>query len=134
MRRIRSDKNLSLGMPKAPPRKYSRKIQATKLGDAPEGIPSFVSNITGNLTWSYVFIRHMICVLLGASIYFVRILLMLFRIMFCIFFLNKSGNDSLCHACFSSIHVAVSKQKVYHCCKNSLEKSQCDKMLNFFAQ
>ena len=82
MRRIRSDKNLRLGMPKAPPRKYSRKIQATKLGDAPEGIPSFVSNIIGNLTWSYIFIRHMICVLLGASFYFVRICFMLFRIMF----------------------------------------------------
>ena len=133
MRRIRSDKNLSLGMPKSPPRKYSRKIQATKLGDAPEGIPSFVSNIIGNLTWSYVFIPHMICVLIGVSIYFVRICLMLFRIMFCIFYFNKSGNDSLCHAYFASIHAAVSKQKVYRCCKNSLEKSECDKMLKLFA-
>ena len=70
MRRIRSDKNLRLGMPKAPPRKYSRKIQATKLGDAPEGIPSFVFNIIGNLTWSYTFIRHMICVLLRAYFHF----------------------------------------------------------------
>ena len=60
MRRIRSDKKLSVGMHKAPPRKYSRKIQATKLGDAPEGIPSFVFNIIGNLTWSYIFIHHMI--------------------------------------------------------------------------
>ena len=65
MRRIMSDNTLSLGIPKAP-QGNSRKIQATKLGDAPEGIPSFVSNIIGNLTWSYVFIRHMICVFLGA--------------------------------------------------------------------
>ena len=50
--------------------------------DAPEGISSLVSNIIGNLTWSYVFIRHVICVLLGASFNFVRICLMLFRIMF----------------------------------------------------
>ena len=133
MRRIRSDKNLSLGIPNPPPRKYSRKIQATKLGDAPEGVPSFVFNIIGNLTWSYVFIRHMICVLLGASIYFVSICLLLFRIMFCIFYFDKSGIDSLCHAYFASIHVAVWKQKVYRCCNNSLEKSECDKMLKPFA-
>ena len=133
MRRIRSDKNLSLGIPKAPPRKYSRKIQATKLWDSPEGIASFVSNIIGNLTWSYVFIRHMICVLLGASIYFVRICLMLFIIMFFIFYFIKNVKYSLCHAYFASIHVAVWKQKVYRCCKNSLEKSECDKMLKLFA-
>ena len=65
------------------------KIQATKLGDAPEGIPSFVCNIIGNLTWGYIFIRHMICVLIGASLYFARIFLLLFRIMFCIFYSIK---------------------------------------------
>ena len=133
MRRIRSDKKLILGIPKAPLRKYSRKIQATKLGDAPEGIPSFVSNIIGNFTWSYVFIRHMICVLLGASIYFFRIFFLLFRIMFCIFYFNKSGNDSLCHAYFASIHV-VWKQKIYHCCKYPLENSESDKILKLFAK
>ena len=85
MRRIRSDKTLRLGIPKALPRYYSRKIQATKLGDAPEGIPSFVSNIIGNLTWGYIFIRHMIWVLLGASFYFVRIFLRLFIIIFAYF-------------------------------------------------
>ena len=127
-------KDPKLGDAQGTPRQYSRKIQATKLGDAPEGIPSFVSNIIGNLTWSYVFIHHMICVLLGASIYFARILLLLFIIMFCIYYFNKSGNDSLCHAYFASIHVAVWKQKVYLCCKNSLERSECDKMLKFFAK
>ena len=54
--------------------------------------------------------------------------------MFCILCLNKYVNDSLCDAYFASIHVAVSKQKVYRCCKNSLEKSECDKMLKPFAQ
>ena len=107
----------------------NREWQDPKLGDAPKGIPSFVSNIIGNLTWSYVFIRHMICALLGASIYFVRFCLLLFIIMFCIFYSNKSGNGSLCNAYFASILVVVSKQKVYRCCKNSLEKSECDKML-----
>ena len=129
MRRIRSEKTLILGMPKAP----QVNIQATKPGDASEGTPSFVSNIIGNLTWSYVFIRHMICVLLGASIYFVRICLLLFRIIFCIFYFNKSGIDSLCHAYLASIYVAVWKQKVYRCCKNSLGKSECNKMLKLFA-
>ena len=78
-----------LGDAQGTPRSYTRKIQAIKLGDAPEGIPSFVSNIIGNLTWSYIFIHHMIWVLLGASIYFVTICLILFRIMFCIFYFNK---------------------------------------------
>ena len=86
----------------------------------------------GNFTWSYIFIRHMICVLLGASFYFVRIFLMLFRIMFCTYILNKNVKDSLYHACFASIHVAVWKQKVYRCCKNSREKSECYKMLKTF--
>ena len=98
-----------LGDSQFTPRWYSRNIQATKLGDAPEGIPSFVSNIIDNLTRSYVFIRHMICVFLGASIYFVRVCLLLFIIMFCIFYFNKSGNNSLCHAYFASILVAVWK-------------------------
>ena len=73
----------------------------------------------GNFTWSYIFIRHMICVLLGVSFYFVRFWLLLARIMFCIFSFNKKVKDSLCHAYFASIHVAVWKQKVYRCCKNS---------------
>ena len=122
-----------IGDAQVTPRWYSRNIQATKLGDAPEGIPSFVFNIIGNLTWSYVFIRHMIWVLLGASIYFVRICFMLFRIVFCTFYFNKNVKDSLYHAYFANIHVAVSKQKVYRCCKNSPEKSEYDKMLKLFA-
>ena len=44
------------------------------------------SSFIGNFTWSYIFIHHMICVLLGASFYFFSIYLLLFRIMFCIFF------------------------------------------------
>ena len=76
--------------------------------------------------------RHIICVLLGASFYFVSICFLLFRIMFCIYIFNKNVKDSLYHAYFASIHVAVSKQKVYRCCKNSLEKSKCDKMLKPF--
>ena len=91
------------------------------------------SSFIGNFTWSYIFIHHMICVLLGASFYFVSICLMLFRIMFCIYIFNKNVKDSLCHAYFASIDVAVWKQKVYRCCKNSLEKSENGIMLNLFA-
>ena len=127
-------KDPKLGDSQGTPKVISRNIQETKLGDAPEGIPSFVSNIIGNLTWSYVFIRQMICVLLGVSIYFVRFCLMLFRILFCIFYFNKNVKDSLYYAYFASIHVAVSKQKVYRCCKNSLDNSECDKMLKLFAK
>ena len=92
------------------------------------------SSAIGNFTWSYIFIHHMICVLLGTSFYFVSICLMLFRIMFCIFIFNKNFKDSIYHAYFASIHVAVSKQKVYRCCKNSLENSECDKMLKLFSR
>ena len=87
----------------------------------------------GNFTWSYVFIHRMICVLLGVSFYFVSICLLLFRIIFCIYIFNKNVKDSLYHAYFASLHVAVWKQKVYRCCKNSLEKSENDIMLKLFA-
>ena len=91
------------------------------------------SSFIGNFTSSYIFIHHMICVLLGASFSIVSICLLLFRIVFCIFIFNKNVKDSLCHAYFASIHVAVWKQKVYRCCKNSLEKSENDIMLKPFA-
>ena len=66
---IRSSKSLSLGMPKAPQGNILKETQASKLGDAPEGIPSIVS-IHRYVTWSYIFIRHMIWVLLGTSFAF----------------------------------------------------------------
>ena len=97
----------NLGDHQGTPRKYSRKIQATKLGDAPEGIPSFLSNNIGNLTWGYIFICHMICVLLGVLFYFVWILLILFIIMFCIFYFNKNVKYSLCHNYFASLLMVV---------------------------
>ena len=91
------------------------------------------SSFIGNFTWSYIFIHHMICVLLGASFYFVSVCLLLFRIMFCISIFNKNVKDSLYHAYFASINVAVSKQKVYRCYKNSLEKSENDIILKLFS-
>ena len=41
VRRIKTDKSLSLGMPKAPQVNISKDTQASKLGDALVGIPSF---------------------------------------------------------------------------------------------
>ena len=91
------------------------------------------SSSIGKFTWRYIFIHHMICVLLGASFYFVSICLLFFRILFCIYILYKNVKDSLYHAYFASIHVVVSKQKVYRCCENSLENSENGIMLNPFA-
>ena len=134
MRRIRSGKTLSLGMPKAPQGNTQGRLKRLSLRMPRKASPLSSSKLSVYLTRSYVFIRHMICVLLGASIYFVSICSLLFRIMFCIFIFNKNVKDSRYHAYFASIHVAVSKQKVYRCCKNSLEKSESDKMLKLFAQ
>ena len=91
------------------------------------------SSFIGNFTWSYIFIHHMICVLLVASIYFVIFCFLLFRIMFCIFIFNKNVKDSLYHAYFASIHIAVWKQKIFRCCKKSLENSENGIMLKLFA-
>ena len=98
-----------------------RRHKSSSLG-MPQKASPLSSSFIGNFTWSYIFIRHMIRVLLGESFAFIRIFFLLFRIMFCIFYFHKSGNDNLCHAYFASIHVAVWKQKVYRCYKNSLEK------------
>ena len=130
MRRIRTDKTLSLGIPKAPQGNIQGILKRLSLG-MPQKASPLSSMFIGNFTWSYIFIHHMICVLLGASFYFASFSLMLVRIMFCIFSFNKKVKDSLCHAYFASLHVAVWKQKVYRCCKNSLEKSEHDIMLNF---
>ena len=65
----------------------------------------------GNFSWSYSFIHHMICVLLGAPFYFVSFCFLLVRIMFFIFSFNKKVKDSLCHAYFASIHLAAENRK-----------------------
>ena len=44
VRRIKRGKNSSLGMPKSPQVNISKGTQASKLGDAPVGIPSFFFN------------------------------------------------------------------------------------------
>ena len=107
-------KQLSLGMPRKASPLSSPTLSVTSLGS----MFSFV-------TW-YVFCLERQFILL-------RICLLLFIIMVCIFYFNKSGIDSLYYTYFTSLHVAVWKQKVYRCCKKSLEKSEHDIMLKRFA-
>ena len=64
---IRSENSSSLGMPKAPRAKFKDTKKNPKLGDAPGRHPLFLLQSIGNITWSYIFIHHMICVLIGAS-------------------------------------------------------------------
>ena len=63
---IKSGKSSSLGMAKASQAKF-KDTKKPKLGDAPGRHPLFRLQSIGNITWSYIFIHHMICVLLGAS-------------------------------------------------------------------
>src|SRR3990170_7967091 len=63
---IKSGKSLSLGMPKTFQAKFKDTIKP-KLGDAPGRHPLFRLQSIGNFTWDYIFIYHMICVLLGVS-------------------------------------------------------------------
>ena len=130
---LRRHKSSSLGMPKASQYNIQGILKCLSLGMPWKASPLSSSKLSVYLTRSYIFIRHMIYVLPGASFYFTRTCLLLFRIIFCIFYFNKSGIDSLCHAYLASIHVAIWKQKVYRCCKNSRGKSECDKMLKLFA-
>ena len=63
---IKSGKSLSLGMHKSSQAKF-KDTKKPKLGDAPGRHPLFRLQSIGNFTWGYIFIYHMICVLLGAS-------------------------------------------------------------------
>ena len=61
MRRIKRGSSSSLAMPKAPQVNISKDTQASKLGDAPVGIPSFFFNkLSVHLGFCLV---HIICVL-----------------------------------------------------------------------
>ena len=49
------------------PKLLSKNEQPTKLGDAPRVASPLSSNDHRYFTWSYIFIRHVLCALLGAS-------------------------------------------------------------------
>ena len=65
MRRIRSQKTLSLGMPKAPQGNIQGRLKLLSLGMPRKASPLSSSKLSVYLTRSYIFIRHMICVWLG---------------------------------------------------------------------
>ena len=70
MRRIRSVKTLILGMPKAPQVNIQGRLKHLSLGMPLNASPLSSSKLSVYLTWSYMFIRLMICVLLGAYCHF----------------------------------------------------------------
>ena len=133
MRRIRSEKNLRLDIPKAPQGNIQGISKQLSLGMPRKASPlsSLTLSVTSLgamfsfVTW-YVFWLERQFILL-------RICFLLFRIMFCIFIFNKNVKDSLYDAYFASVWVVVSKQKVCRCCKNSREKSENGITLNLFA-
>jgi hypothetical protein len=131
MRRIRNDMTLSLGMPKSPQGNIQGRSKQLSLGMTRKASPlsSPTLSVT-SLGATFLFVTWYVFCL--EHHFIVRICFILFRIMFFIFLFNKNVKDSLYHAYFASIWVDVSKQKVYRCCKNSREKSECDKMLKFF--
>ena len=129
MRRIRSDKTLSLGIPKAPQGNIQGITKQLSLGmprkASPLSSPTLSITSLGAMfsfvTWYVFFLEHHF-ILLGFSCCFLEYC-------FASFFSIKKAKDSLYHAYFAIIHVAVWKQKVYRCCKNSLEKSESDIIL-----
>ena len=71
MRIIRSDTTLSLGMPKAPQGTIKGISKQLSLGMLRKASPLSSSKLSVYLTRSYIFIHHMICVLLGVYFHFV---------------------------------------------------------------
>ena len=75
----------------------------------------------------------MICVLLGASFSFVRIFLLLFRLMFCIFISIKLALIAFTMRMLEVHMLLFENRKFTAVAKNSLEKSGNGIMLNIFA-
>ena len=133
MRRIRSDKTLSLGIPKAAHGNIQGISKQLSLGmsrkASPLSSPTLSVTSLGAMfsfvTW-YVFCLERQFILLGIAFCYLELC-------FASFISIKVAKYSLYHAYLASIWVAVSKQKVYRYCKNSREKSECDKMLKKFA-
>ena len=72
MRGIKETQELNLGDAQGIPSSYSKKSQATKLGDAPVGIPPFFfNNHRSVLVEPKFLLLHMICDILGMSFYFI---------------------------------------------------------------
>ena len=70
MRRIMSGNTLRLGIPKAPQGNIKGRLKRLSLGMPQKASPLSSSKLSVYLTRSYIFIHHMICVLLGAYFHF----------------------------------------------------------------
>ena len=74
MRRIKETQELKVGDAQGIPSKHFKKSQASKLGDAPVGIPPFFFNNYRLVSVEPKFLLlHMMCAILGLSFYFVLI-------------------------------------------------------------
>ena len=75
MRRIRSGKTLSLGIPKAPQGNIQGRLKCLSLGMPRKASPLSSTSI-GNFTWSYIFIhQHDMCFFLEHLVLFVSLCL-----------------------------------------------------------
>jgi len=74
MRRIRSGNTLRLGMTKAAQVNIQERLKRLSLGMPRKASPLSSLKLLVYLTQSYIFIRHMICVLLGAYFKFYLLL------------------------------------------------------------
>ena len=71
MRGIKETQELKLGDAQGIPSQYSKKSQASKLGDAPVGIPPFfIKNYRLLSVEPKVLLLHMMCAILGMSFSF----------------------------------------------------------------
>ena len=72
MREIKETQELKLGDARGTPKQYFKKSQASKLGDAPVGIPPFFFNNYRLVSVEPKFLLlHMSCPILAISFYFV---------------------------------------------------------------
>ena len=72
MRGIKETQNFKIGDVQGTPRKYFKKSQASKLGDAPVGIPPFFFDNHRLVSVEPKFLLlHMSCAILAMSFYFV---------------------------------------------------------------
>ena len=71
MRGINETQKLKLGDSQGTPRQYFKNSQASKLGDAPVGIPPFFFNYRLVSVEPKFLLLHMSCAILAMSFYFV---------------------------------------------------------------
>ena len=78
MRGIKETQKFKLGDAQGTPRQYSKKSQASKLGDAPVGIPPFFFNNYRLVSVEPEFLLlHMSCAILGISFCFVLLVVLI---------------------------------------------------------